>query len=71
MSRWMRQAHRWLSVLFAAFVLANFAAMPLADDDLGLVIGGLTILPLTLLLVSGLYLFALPYVRGRGGPSDG
>jgi hypothetical protein len=61
-NHWIRQTHRWLSMAFTATVIANVAA---------LAVGGgrqpaawLTyspLLPLALLLFSGLYLFILPY----------
>lgn len=62
-NQWMRQAHRWLSMIFTLFVLANFAVMPLGNEELGMTVGGLTILPLLLLMASGLYLFVRPYLQ--------
>jgi hypothetical protein len=56
----MRQVHRWLSAAFTAGVLTYIAAMWRGRPP-GWV-GLLTAVPLILLLVSGLYLFALPYV---------
>ena len=58
-----RQTHRWLSILFAALVAANVVVnfTPLRQETLALWLGPFTLLPLLLLLVSGLYLFALPY----------
>jgi hypothetical protein len=61
MSQLIRTSHRWLSIAFVLMVLANFAAM--GQGDIALYIGGATLLPLFLLLASGLYLFALPYLR--------
>lgn len=63
MSRWMRRLHRWLSMGFTLMVLANFAVMPLGNESLGLAVGGLTLVPLVPMLVTGLYLFALPYLQ--------
>lgn len=61
---WIRQAHRWLSIAFTLTVIANFAAMPFGQPPMWLVY--LPLAPLFLLLFSGLYLFALPYLtRGR------
>jgi hypothetical protein len=65
----MRQFHRWVSIVFVLTVIANFVALGL---------GGGTppppwityapLLPLFLLMITGLYLFALPYLaRRRGG----
>ena len=56
---WVRQLHRWLSITFATLVVANILVM--GRGDIALWVGGLTLLPLGLLLVTGLYLFALPY----------
>ena len=64
-SRWIRQAHRWLSIAFTIAVAANLAALALGEAPAWLVYSPL--LPLLLLIFSGLYLFALPYVgRQRG-----
>ena len=60
---WIRQGHRWVSIVFTVTVIANFVAIGIG--------GGAPpppwityspLLPLALLLFSGLYLFALPYV---------
>jgi hypothetical protein len=61
---WVRQIHRWLSIAFTATVVANFVAMGLGEPPAWVVYSPL--LPLFLLLSTGLYLFALPYaVRWR------
>jgi cellulose synthase/poly-beta-1,6-N-acetylglucosamine synthase-like glycosyltransferase len=66
MNTWVRQGHRWLSIAFTVTVIANFVAMALGQPPLWVVYSPL--LPLFLLLFSGLYLFALPYAaRWRGG----
>jgi cellulose synthase/poly-beta-1,6-N-acetylglucosamine synthase-like glycosyltransferase len=57
---WIRQIHRWLSIIFTATVIANFVAMALGKPPMWLVYSPLP--PLFLLLFSGLYMFALPYV---------
>ena len=64
-NKWIRQAHRWLSMAFTACVIANFAVM--GRGDIALYVGFATLLPLALLLLSGIYLFALPYVTRRRG----
>lgn len=56
-----RVLHRWLSMTFTLCVVANFAVMPLGNEALGMAVGGLTLIPLLLLMATGLYLFALPY----------
>ena len=69
MSFWIRQIHRWVSIIFTITVIANFVAI--AQSQGGMPPAWITyspLLPLALLLFSGLYLFALPYlVRMRGG----
>lgn len=63
-SDWIRQAHRWVAIVFTATVIANFVAIALAG-------GGMPppwvtyspLAPLALLLFSGLYLFVLPHAR--------
>ena len=62
MSRWIRQFHRWVSIAFTLTVIANFVAMgmhPGQQPPPYIVYAPL--LPLALLLFSGLYLFVLPY----------
>lgn len=59
----IRQAHRWLSIIFTATVIANFVAMALGEPPAWIVYSPL--LPLFLMLVSGLYMFVLPYAAGR------
>ncbi len=62
----IRQCHRWISILFTLAVLVNIAAMTQGQPPIW--IGLLALFPLILLLVSGLYLFALPYIaRARHG----
>ena len=60
---WIRQTHRWLSILFTLTVIANFVAMAKGPPPAWVTYSPL--LPLALLLLSGLYLFALPYVVRR------
>ena len=62
----IRQTHRWLSILFTLTVIANFAAMTQGQPPAWITYSPL--LPLALLMFSGLYLFVLPYVaRSRSG----
>jgi len=63
----IRRTHRVLSIVFTVCVLANFAINLLfpANEQLSLAVGGFTLVPLFLLLFSGLYLFVLPYRRRR------
>ncbi|MDB5681246.1 MAG: hypothetical protein JWO16_1051 [Sphingomonas bacterium] len=60
-SMWVRQGHRWLSILFTATVVANFAAMATVGTPPAWITYA-PLLPLFLLLFSGLYMFALPYL---------
>jgi hypothetical protein len=62
---WIRQAHRWLSIIFTLTVVANFAAMTQGPPPAWVTYSPLP--PLALLLFSGLYLFALPYAARRRG----
>lgn len=64
-SKWIRQAHRWLSIAFVLTVLANFVAMAFGEPPAWLVY--LPLPPLFLLMFSGLYMFVLPYTARRGG----
>jgi predicted ferric reductase len=66
-NKWMRQAHRWLSMAFTVLVLVNIVlnVVPLGQEALTLWVGLFTLLPLILLLLSGLYLFVLPYAARR------
>lgn len=70
-NKWIRQIHRWLSIAFTLTVIANFVAMSQGEPPLWVVYSPL--LPLFFLLLSGLYMFALPYAaRWRGmGVADG
>ena len=56
----IRQTHRWLSIVFTLTVIANFAAMMRGTPPAWITYSPLP--PLFLLLFSGLYLFALPYL---------
>jgi membrane protein YdbS with pleckstrin-like domain len=65
LSKWIRQAHRWLSIAFTIAVVINIVA--LVRKEQAVWVGVMALAPLILLLLSGLYLFALPYiVRWRG-----
>jgi hypothetical protein len=60
---WVRQFHRWLAIAFTVTVIATFVA--LAQPDPILWVSYVPLLPLFLLLFTGLYLFALPYLNKR------
>ncbi|MCC7178838.1 MAG: hypothetical protein IT177_10640 [Acidobacteria bacterium] len=66
MNTMIRQTHRWVSMIFTVTVIANFVALAQG--------GGAApppwvtyspLLPLALLLFTGLYLFVLPYAARR------
>lgn len=62
----IRQTHRWLSIAFTVAVIVNIAAM--GKEEPAVWVGLLALLPLALLLFTGLYLFVLPYTaRLRSG----
>lgn len=58
---WTRQIHRWLSIVFTVAVLINIGAMALEAEAFW--VGVLALVPLILLMLTGLYLFALPYAQ--------
>ena len=58
-NKWIRQVHRWLSIAFTVAVIINVVAMGQAQPALW--VGLLALFPLILLLVTGLYMFVLPY----------
>lgn len=57
---WIRQIHRWLSILFTLTVIANFAVRVRGEPPAWVTYSPL--LPLFLLLFTGLYMFMLPYL---------
>jgi hypothetical protein len=65
----VRQIHRWLSIAFTVTVIANFIALAQGGGTPPPWVTYSPLLPLALLLLSGLYLFVLPYAtkwrRGR------
>ena len=62
----IRQIHRWLSIAFTLTVIANFVAMTRGQPPAWVTYSPL--FPLAFLLLTGLYLFVLPYAtRRRGG----
>ena len=64
----IRQTHRWLSIVFTVTVIANFVALAQGGGMPPAWITYSPLLPLALLLFSGLYLFVLPYsTKWRNG----
>ena len=64
-SIWIRQLHRWLAIIFTLTVIANFVAMTQGQPPAWITYSPL--LPLFLLMFSGLYMFVLPYIAARRG----
>lgn len=60
MNFWIRQIHRWVSIVFTLTVIANFVALSQGVPPPWITYSPL--LPLAILLFSGLYLFVLPYI---------
>jgi hypothetical protein len=71
LSKWVRQIHRWLSIAFTVAVIVTFIA--LAQKEPIVWVSYVPLLPLALLMLTGLYMFVLPYAtkwrsgRGAGG----
>lgn len=64
---WIRQLHRWLSIIFTAVVTAIFITLGVGVEPAYWVYL-MPLFPLALLMLSGLYLLALPYAtKWRGG----
>ena len=63
MNHLIRQTHRWLSMAFTLTVIANFVAMTQGQPPAWVTYSPL--LPLALLMLTGLYMFVLPYAARR------
>jgi len=61
-NHWIRQFHRWTSIAFTLTVIANFVQIGMGGGNPPNWITYSPLLPLALLLLTGLYMFALPYV---------
>lgn len=61
--KWIRQAHRWLGVIFTAIVLINMVAFSVGEPPAWLYLSPLA--PLFLMMASGIYLFIQPYLARR------
>jgi len=68
-NKWIRQIHRWLSIAFTVTVIANFVALGVAQGKQPPdVVTYSPLFPLALLLLTGLYMFVLPYAsKWRSG----
>ena len=65
---WVRQIHRWLSIIFTTVVAAIFITLGVGKEPAQWVYF-LPLFPLALLMLTGLYMFVLPYAARRR--SDG
>ena len=59
-NKWIRQIHRWVSIAFTVTVIANFVTMALVGEPPAWTVYS-PLLPLFLLLLTGLYMFVLPH----------
>ncbi|MGY4309528.1 archaellum biogenesis protein FlaJ (TadC family) [Bradyrhizobium sp. USDA 4369] len=62
-SNTIRQVHRWVSIAFTVAVIINIAAMMQTQPAFW--VGLLALVPLIMLLATGLYLFVRPYLSAR------
>ncbi len=63
-NKWIRQSHRWLAIAFTVAVIAVTVVAVSQKEPAAWVLTS-PLLPLALLLFTGLYLFALPYTTKR------
>ena len=68
LARLIREAHRWLGLFLIVLTIANIVAIATGNAMDWLTY--LPLLPLVLLMLSGLYMFILPYVARRGAATD-
>ena len=64
LSRRVRQGHRWVALTFVLIVLVIYGTMAIGAPPVWLFY--LPLVPLLALMLTGLYLFVLPYWRKRG-----
>ena len=62
-NKWIRQFHRWVAIVFTLSVIATFIALSMKEPVVW--VSYVPLLPLALLALTGLYLFALPYIGKR------
>jgi len=69
-SKMIRQSHRWVAIAFTVTVIANLVALGLGQGQPPAWVTYSPLLPLALLLFTGLYLYVLPHAakwRSRRG----
>ena len=67
-NHWIRQIHRWLAIAFTVAVIGTFVA--LAQKNPVVWVSYVPLGPLALLLLTGLYLFVLPYATKWRQPKE-
>lgn len=63
----LRQFHRWTSIVFVSTVIFNTIMLVIGRQATW--VGLTALLPLILLIITGLYMFALPYLGKSRTPS--
>lgn len=63
MNKWVRQIHRWLAIAFTVTVLATVFALSLPEPVVW--VSYTPLLPLAVMWLTGLYMFAVPYTAKR------
>jgi hypothetical protein len=71
-SKWIRQTHRWLGLVFTLTVIANLVALVVEKTQPPVWVTYSPLFPLAALMFTGLYMFVRPYtVEWRhGGHTD-
>ena len=67
-NHWIRQIHRWLSIAFTLTVIANFVQIAQGGGTPPNWVTYSPLVPLALLLFTGLYMFVLPYANKWRSP---
>ena len=65
----IRTVHRWVSIIFTLTVIANFVVMAKGTPPAWVTYSPLA--PLAVLLLTGLYLFVLPFAARRRAERSG
>ena len=68
-ARIVRQIHRWVSIAFVITVVASTVVVAGGGEAL-IWVAYTPLLPLAALLLTGLYLFVLPYTARRRAPGN-
>jgi hypothetical protein len=61
MNKWIRQFHRWVSIIFVATIIVTTVALSQPQPIVW--VSYTPLVPLFLLLASGLWMFVLPYAQ--------